>query len=345
MLNSVKKIGRVGIVEGSFWLALSGTGVEFSVTGHGAGVTLLSDNSCFDKKEDMARVAVFLDGERIYDILLEEPVKEITVFESETEETHTVKVLKLSESAMSTCGIVRIETDGVFVPTEEKMKLIEFIGDSITCGYGVDDEDRDHHFATATEDVTKAYAFKTAEKLGADYSMVSFSGYGIVSGYTATGEKMGNQLVPDYYEKLGYSYHTYLDTYTPQEVNWDFAIRQPDCIVVNLGTNDMSYVLDDENRREEYISGYVRFLKTVRSRNPETPILCVLGLMGEALCPAAKEATERFCGETGDCQVYYMGFSDQLPEDGYVADWHPTEVTHEKAAVKLADEIKKIWKE
>jgi hypothetical protein len=67
--------------------------------------------------------------------------------------------------------------------------------------------------------------------------------------------------------------------------------------------------------------------------------------MGEALCPAAKEATERFCGETGDCQVHYMGFSDQLPEDGYVADWHPTEVTHEKAAVKLADEIKKIWKE
>lgn len=49
---------------------------------------------------------------------------------------------------------------------------MEFIGDSITCGYGVDDPDKEHHFKTATEDVTKAYAYKTALALNADYSMV-----------------------------------------------------------------------------------------------------------------------------------------------------------------------------
>lgn len=56
--------------------------------------------------------------------------------------------------------------------------------DSITCGYGVDDEDRSHQFSTKTEDATKAYAYKTAQLLNADYSLVSYSGHGVVLGYT-----------------------------------------------------------------------------------------------------------------------------------------------------------------
>ena len=144
----------------------------------------------------------------------------------------------------------------------------DLIGDSITCGYGVDDEDRDHHFATGTEDMTRAYAYKTAEWLLADYSMVSFSGYGIVSGNTSTGDKMGHQLVPDYYEKLGFSFGTYKGEYKPQNISWDFTGRQPDLIVMNLGTNDMSYVLDKDERREEFIAGYVAFLKVITPVKP-----------------------------------------------------------------------------
>ena len=53
----------------------------------------------------------------------------------------------------------------------EKPLKIEVIGDSITCGYGVDDEDENHQFTTATEDVTKAYAYKTAKALDAEYSI------------------------------------------------------------------------------------------------------------------------------------------------------------------------------
>ncbi|MBQ8798895.1 MAG: GDSL family lipase, partial [Lachnospiraceae bacterium] len=107
-------------------------------------------------------------------------------------------------------------------------------------------------------------------------------------------------------------------------------------------TNDMSYVLEDKDRREEYINGYIEFLKKVRKNNPMAQILCTLGIMGEALCPAVKETVERYEKETGDVKVSYMGFHDQLPEDGYVADWHPTEKTHTKAAEKLTEEIRRI---
>ncbi len=340
--EKVRLIGRVMPLENTLWMALSGTGIEFSVRGTFAKITFLADDTWNGVPENQVRVAVYVDGLRVADVMLDAPEKTVTGFACDTEETHVIRVIKLSEAAMSTCGISKIETDGTIVPTVLKDKLIEFIGDSITCGYGVDDEDRDHHFATGTEDVTKAYAYKAAQALDVDYSMVSFSGYGIVSGYTAVGEKVGNQLVPEYYEKLGFSYGTYKGTHKPQNVPWAFQGRQSDLVVINLGTNDMSYVLDKQDRREEYIAGYVGFLKTVRKHNPAARILCVLGMMGEALCSAVEAAVERYQNETKDIKISYMGFKDQLPEDGYAADWHPTETTHTKAAQKLTEEIKNV---
>ena len=245
---------------------------------------------------------------------------------------------------MSTCGISKIEVTGQIRATKAKKKLIEFIGDSITCAYGVDDEDRDHHFSTKTEDVTKGYAYKVAEKLGVDYSMVSYSGYGIISGYTETGDKFSAQLVPTYYEKLGFSNNIYMSKYVPQDIEWNFTKQQPNLIVINLGTNDNSYVLGKDVRKEEYISGYVAFLKTVRKCNPNATILCTLGIMGTDLCPAVEEAARRYQKETEDVNIFTMRFTEQLESDGYVADWHPTETTHNKAAERLSAEIKKIMR-
>jgi len=339
--ENVRTIGRTRMQKDTLWMALSGSGAEFSVTGTKADVTMKADSSARGDESNRTRVAVYLDGVRVADELLSKAETIIPVFESETEETHIVRVIKLSESAMSTCGISEITVKGTVQPTEPKEMLIEFVGDSITCGYGVDDEDRDHHFATGTEDVTKAYAYKTAENLGADYSMVSFSGYGIVSGYTGTGEKSGEQLVPIYYEKLGFSYGTYLGDGSPQAVDWDFSKRQPDLVVINLGTNDNSYVQTDAERKDEYVKGYVEFLKTVRKCNPEAKILCTLGIMGTELCPAMEEAVSIYRSETGDENISSMCFDAQLPSDGYAADWHPTEATHTKAATKLTAEIKR----
>ncbi len=339
-LDKVRLIGRVMPIEDTLWMALSGTGVEFQTTGTWAKITFVADDTWSGPVENRARVAVYVDGVRVVDTLLDKKEVTVTAFEEDSTINHLVRVIKLSESAMSTCGIAKIETDGTIAPTECRDKLIEFVGDSITCGYGVDDEDRDHHFATGTEDVTRAYAYKVAEQLQADYSMVSFSGYGIVSGYSATGEKMGHQLVPDYYEKVGFSYGTYLGKYKPQDFFWEFSMRQPDMVVVNLGTNDMSYVLDKEDRREEFITGYATFLTMITECNPKASILCTLGVMGEALCTAVEEAIKRYERENNLLgRIAFVGLTDQLPEDGYVADWHPTETTHKKVAEKLVQRV------
>lgn len=97
-----------------------------------------------------------------------------------------MKVIKLSESCNSTIGIkdINVVSENGIHPSKNKTHKIEFIGDSITCGYGVDAKDQNESFKTDTEDFSKTYAYKTAEALDADYSVVSYSGYGVVSGVT-----------------------------------------------------------------------------------------------------------------------------------------------------------------
>jgi len=252
-----------------------------------------------------------------------------------------VRVVKLSEAPYSTFGISAIDAVcyGNIEPTKESEHLIEFIGDSITCGYGVDDLDANHHFSTTTEDATKTYAYKTAEKLGADYSLVSFSGYGIISGYSGDGKQHADQRVPDFYDKLGNSYGTYLGSFVPQETAWDFA-KQPDVVVINLGTNDNSYVKNDSAKKEKFTTAYAAFLKQVREKNPDAVIFATLGIMGAELYPCIEDAVERYIGETGDAGIYTMKFDTQNMADGIAADWHPSEKTHEKAAQKLSQTIK-----
>lgn len=342
--GTVRKIGRTKELEESLWLVYSGTGVEFLFRGKQLKLTMLGDSTVTEGRETQARIGIYVNDRRVVDDILDRTEKVYTLWSSPKPEGIVVRVVKLSEASRSMAGIGRLEMDedAYITPTEPSNHLIEFIGDSITCGYGVDDEVKEHIFTTSTEDVTKTYAYKTAKALDADYSMVCISGYGVISGYTDTGVKQPEMTVPQYYEKLGYSHGTYLQDYRAQEETWNFAKHQPDVIVINLGTNDSSYTMGKADRQEDYVANYVEFLKVVRRNNSRAVIFCVLGIMGEELCPCVERAVADYRGETGDTNIYYMGFPDQDPTDGYVVDWHPTERTHEKAAKRLTSTIRGI---
>lgn len=339
----VRTIGRTQLAKDSLWLVHSGTGCEFSFTGTSATIKIKPDSS-FMTKTNQARIAIYVNGERVIDDMVDKMEEVYTVFESETAKECTVRVVKLTEAAHSTFGISAIEATciGNIKPTENKDRFLEFIGDSITCGYGVDDLDSSHHFSTTTEDATKTYAYKTAEKLGADYSLVSLSGYGIISGYSGNGEKVPEQTIPQYYDKMGNTGGTYLGEFVAQETEWDFSKCQPDAIVINLGTNDNSYVKNTGAKKEEFVLAYVEFLKQVREKNPNATVFCTLGIMGAELYPCIEDAAELYSEETGDSNIYTMKFAAQSMADGIAADWHPSEKTHEKAAEKLSAYIKEV---
>lgn len=342
--ENVKLVGRTHLIDDTLWLAFSGTGAEFEYEGKKLDITFVGDASYGGGADNQARVAVYVDGARVVDEMINEAEKTVTAFENSEAKKVKVQIVKLSETAMSTVGVkaITIGEGETITPVAEKEYKIEFIGDSITCGYGVDDEVKEHHFSTTTEDVTKAYAYKTAQKLNADYSMVSISGYGIISGYTGNGTKVSEQTLPQYYTKLGFSYNQFADSVAPASVEWNFENYKPDVIVINLGTNDNSYVGSKADRKQEYYDGYMAFLKEVRAKNPDAEIFCVLGLMGSQLYPQIEEMVFNYTTETGDKDVHAFKLPTQDAANGYAADWHPVEANHEIAAQAMADEIAKV---
>lgn len=337
IMNEVKILGRTyPAQDGILWMAQSGTGAEFEFTGSKLSVTMVASKTSEDHS---ARIGVFVDGVRTTDMML----SGFSSFDidGKGDTPVTVSIIKLSECAYASCGIKALDPHGgKITPTAAKSRKIEFIGDSMTCGYGVDDYDLSHGFSTATEDCTKSYAFKTAQLLSADVSLVCFSGFGIVSGYTGTGEKNTNDLVPPYYDNYGYTQSAGFDGQDPASTAWDFSRFSPDVIVINLGTNDMSYTLGDPDRTNEFTQGYTAFLKQVRSSNSNTRMICMLGTMGNLLNQAMNDAVKQYSEQTGDKNISTLDVPVQdVYSDGCTIQSHPSEATYDKIAKQLSEKI------
>lgn len=341
----VKPLGRTLFFDDMLLMGYSCTGAEFKVKAKHLDITIAGDNKANMPVDNgsAARIVVFVDGERKLDEMILSPSQTFTVFDNTQTVEGLVRVIKVSEATSSLAAISKITTDkaGVIYPAEERKLKLEFIGDSITCGYGIDDLDRNHHFKTSTEDGSKTYAYKTAANLDADYSMVSISGWGIISGYSGDGKKQANSQLPRYYDRLAVSWST-IDGVDPKVVRWDFNSFVPDIVVVNLGTNDSSYTKKDSAKIAEYKAAYVEFLKDIRAKNEKAYIICSLGMMGQDLCAAVKEAVTEYSSQTGDTRICDLKFANQSFADGIAADWHPSEKTHEKAANLLTAKIKEI---
>ncbi len=344
--QNTKPLGRTMPLEDSLWLAFSATGAEFTFHGCRCEVTFRGDDRAAlpDEGENHARMAVYVNGVRTVDTMIDAAEKTCVACQLPHAQDVVVRIVKLSETAMATCGIkaITVDDENGIRPTAARAHRMEVIGDSITCGYGMDDEVAEHHFKTSTEDVTGAYAYKTAAALDADYSLVSISGYGIISGYTATAEeKITAQTIPQYYSRLGFSYGVY-EGRRAQDAAWDHSAFRPELVVINLGTNDDSYCLDHADRQADYRAHYVAFLQEVRRCNPGAKILCIMGIMGTRLCPHVAAAVAEYTRLTGDAAVSVLDFPEQLEEDGRTADYHPTARTHDKAAARLTEEIRRI---
>jgi len=343
--DNVKRIGRNLLVGDVLWTALSASGVVFEFSGSNLEITIQGSNNALiaDNQINYARVAIFVNGDRVIDDCINCAKKSYRIFEGQATGKAQVQIMKVSESPMSAVGIEPLYCDdaAVVTPIPVKARTMEFIGDSITCGYGTDDPDLAHTFTTATEDVTKAYAYKTAMLLDADYSLFSASGYGIISGYTSDPNvRTADELIPPYYESQCFSRDTFGEAGFPAEIPWDFTEYQPDVIVINLGTNDDSFCQEEKSKQEEYVTQYIAFLKTVRKNNPGAEIFCVLGLMGDRLYPRVCEAAEKYTKETGDTHINTVHLPEQDGSVGYVVDYHPLPQFHTMAAEVVAAAIK-----
>ncbi len=335
--KNVKYMGRNLYEDGTAWLIQSGSAVEFTVNGSSAEITINGDGSEENEEKYRPRYAVIVDDEIILDEVLGVSEKKITLFEGNESRSVKVKVIHLSEANNGAVGVSNLKVTSDFavpvVPAPKKDLSIEFIGDSITCAYGVEASSNSDSFSTSTENFMYSYAYLTAQKLNADYSAVSYSGHGIISGYTSDGKKNSDSLVPPFYPNYG--------AYGKYAIPWDYEKNKSDVIVINLGTNDASFIDKDfDERKQEYVDGYISFLEEVRRYNPDAHIICTLGIMGcQDEYPLIEQAIAEYTKSSGDTKVTSYMSPVQSQADGYGADWHPSKTTQQKNAYLLSDKI------
>ncbi|HNX59441.1 MAG TPA: SGNH/GDSL hydrolase family protein, partial [Spirochaetota bacterium] len=202
----------------------------------------------------------------------------------------------------------------------------EFVGDSITCGYGNEAKGSDETFDPETENAYLTYASLCARKCFCECATICYSGKGIMRDYS------GNTFEP-MTELYGRVY--------PQK-KARFATERPaDLAVINLGTNDFATGAPDEER---FVAGYVNLISQIRRNSPHAPIVILDGPVMNNDWPF-KGALDLFrkyreriidrCERDGLGPVMPFPLSTQ-GDLGFGADFHPSTAQHEKNADELA---------
>lgn len=343
--ESYRLSGRTTWQEGALYLGYSAAFLEFTFRGTHASAEFLTDRLDWEEIH-RAWVAVFVDGadEPALRFPLTKERERFVLFESNEAKETTLRIMKYSEAAFGAVGIASLEVTGeILPPPVAKAKKVEVIGDSITCGYGIEGIVDKDTFTTAQENPWNAYGCRIARALDADVSLISWSGNGIVSHYVdeSVNEPRNDEaLMPELYYYEDFSADLRREKNRTDYIKRDFTTYQPQLIIINLGTNDGSYTRNIPARDRAFVNGYVKFLRQIREVNPEANILCTVGLMRTETNALVKEAVERV-NDFGDNKVYFKeAFMQNGEVDGIGADWHPTEATQKKFAEYLLEFIK-----
>ena len=219
--------------------------------------------------------------------------------------------------------------------TNVPKRKIEFIGNSITCGYGIEANSEAEHYEAKTANYYYTYAARTARNLDAQAVVVARSGIGVYRSYN--GPKTGDKVTMN----TEYPYTLlYNDKY-----KWDFSRYTPDVVCINLGTNDTSTQGADSVL---LLNGFKQLYRQVRSHYPKAKIVLLCGCMmnGKQLLSAqqAMDVTADYAHKQGDAEVYRFDFTPHDGSLGYGADWHPSMRQQEKMANELTPFLKKLMK-
>ena len=321
--------GRILKKKGVSCLGYTNSYVRFYAKGKNVRMHLTSN---ITSEVNMAGLSVLIDGVEVNRVVVdkEQDWYEMCIL---PEGEHLVTVIKITEAAMSHVGILSVEiSDGNMIdkPFPERSSLkLEFVGDSITCGYGVLGEP-ESEYTLREEDGMLSYGQVAAEILGARARFLSASGYGMYIEYT--GDREGN--VPKLYP--------YTNWFVDKEEKYDYSEYVPDVVVINLGTNDSGHI-DDDEIKENLLKSYVEFIEQVKNFYPETKVLCICGTLCDKkeVIELIKKAVE-MCSEKGINDVYMKELPFHNVEEDGKASNHPSAITHKKDGERVAGYIKEI---
>ncbi len=255
---------------------------------------------------------------------------------------HTVRVIKDTEAGYGRAAVAAVETDGCFADAPAlRDRRIEFIGDSITCGYGNLCSNASPDFTTAEESFVNTYAFYACEALDCEAEVVAASGNGFHRDYGCNSVN----LIPELYEYTDKLLDGHLGM--PAE-RWNFSRQKCDMIVMKLGQNDFQYcsgadLADDckteqrlQKRRAEFESSVRRFFTRILEARRGIPIL----LIYESDMGLKKELLSGISGLSE--RVKLLEIKPKRDYEGVGANGHYSVCTHARVGLLVAERIREL---
>lgn len=246
-----------------------------------------------------------IDG-KMQKVILGGAVENKTVTRQLPDGIHEITVMRTSEALYGDSSFIPF-TFGPHtqpLPVPEKTHRIEYIGDSITCGYGDEGANATCPYDTTirsapdgmggvdevkvpmTQNIYLAYGSIAARKLDAEATTICFSGKGVNVNYREQGVGEGAKADPhakpdpDAKTTIPQYYLRTLATERPEAGGqpWDFSKEaQPEVVVMNLGTNDFARDLNQDTVPDGidlpgFQAAYAKFVEFVRSKRPDAHI-------------------------------------------------------------------------
>ena len=172
---------------------------------------------------------------------------------------HTVWIYKATEAQTGPVFVEKITGKDLKALENPNKPVIEFIGNSITCGAAADPSEvpcgkgeyQDQHNAYY------AYGPRVARSLGVNYVVSSVSGIGVYRNWNSDGPAM-----PAVYENA--------DMQNASNRPWNFNLFKPAIVSIALGTNDFS---NGDGRKARlpfdsatFVNTYIKFIQTIKSK-------------------------------------------------------------------------------
>ena len=323
-MDKVRFIGRHIKKNGLEYFSYSGCGFEFDVQpiGHATiTITLISElRECEEQYVSIYLNDIFFKKEKLV-----EGENQFSFKINDKNNVTRVRVVKLNETYVSSLYLKNIELQNAKYADVrlEKKKLIEFYGDSLTCGFGNLGKNTEG-FKTSTEDFTKTYAYLASFALKMDYSVIARSG--ISAALKIYCDKTFDEIYDtvDMYEKCDVNYHV------------DYA-------VINLGTNDMAAYNELDNKagaEDVFFVAYKSLVDRIISHNKDVKfILCTR--MATLLNEDIEEQIKNIVKYIRKTYLNPVKLVEFVPND-LGSSFHPNILAQKESAKKLVEAIKSL---